>query len=403
MLWTLKKIGYRVVNYGMKPGIPLMPFPKPELISGAGSLAKLPDIIQKAGVSNVLLVTDPGIVKAGLIEKLKEDLEHHSIKFTVFDRVQPNPSILNVEDGLKEYQEKECKGLIAFGGGSAMDCAKGIGARATNPNKSILAMKGLFKVKKAMPPFFAVPTTAGTGSETTIAAVITDSENHEKFVIKSMKVCPEVAVLDPELMKGLPPHITSTTGMDAMTHAVEAYIGLHGTSYTNDLSEKAVRLIFENLEDVYKDGSDLEKRNNMAIASFYAGAAFTRAQVGYVHAIAHNLGGIYGVPHGLANAVILPYILEYSREAAEGKIARLAIAGGFGKNGESPETLSKQFIEKIKELNANLDIPTTIPEIQEKDVSLIAQRALAEANPDYPVPKIMTQQECETLIRKLIP
>ncbi len=402
MLWTATKGAFRVVHYIMKAGVAILPMPVPELLSGAGSLQELPDKVKAAGVSKVLLVTDPGIVKVRLVEGLENSLKENDIQYALFDGVQPNPTIQNIEDGLKLYLSNGCNGIIAFGGGSPMDCAKTIGARVTNPKQSVSDMRGMFKVKKAIPPFFAVPTTAGTGSETTLAAVITDPETHEKFAIASFKLIPGVAILDPDLMIGLPPHITSTTGMDALTHAIEAYIGLHGTSFTNELAEKAVKLIFENLEEVYKDGSNLEKRNNMALASYYAGSAFTRCSVGYVHAIAHNLGGLYSVPHGLANAVILPYILEYSRKEAEGKLARLAVAGGIGKADESPEVLSNRFIEKVKSMNANMDIPTTIKELQEKDIPLIAIRALSEANPAYPVPRIINQKECEEIIRKLL-
>jgi len=204
-------------------------------------------------------------------------------------------------------------------------------------------------------------------------------------------------------MIGLPPHITSTTGMDALTHAVEAYIGQSGNAYTDESAEYATKLIFENLEKAYNDGSDLDARNNMAIASFYAGAAFTRAYVGYVHAVAHNMGGLYGVPHGLANAIILPYVLEFCKKEAEKKLASLAIAGGLGINGDSDEVLANRFIEKVKTMNKDMNIPTYIEELKEGDIPLIADRALKEAHPLYPVPKIMTYQQCEELVRKLLP
>jgi alcohol dehydrogenase class IV len=264
-------------------------------------------------------------------------------------------------------------------------------------------MKGKFKVRKKLPPLFAVPTTAGTGSETTVAAVISDPEAHEKFGVADLKLVPIIAVLDPELMLGLPPHITSATGMDAFTHAIEAYIGWFGTKYTNENAERATKIIVEDLEKVYQDGSDLERRNNMALASFYGGSAFTRAYVGYVHAIAHNMGGLYGVPHGLANAIILPHVLRFCRAEAEHKLASLARAGGIGKASDSDEELSYRFIEKIESMNRNMNIPTTIKELQQKDIPLIAERALKEGNPDYPVPRLMNRKECEALVRKLLP
>ncbi len=403
MLWTLKKATYRSYQFSMKLAAPLIPFPVPEILSGAGSLKNLPGHVKSAGVSKVMIVTDKGIIKAGLLKGLTDALEKDDIGYYIFDGVQPNPTIINIEAGLKLYHSNQCKGIIAIGGGSPMDCAKTIGARVTNPRRSVLKMKGLFKIWRKLPPFYAIPTTAGTGSETTIAAVITDSETHEKFAIKSLKIVPLIAVLDPELMVGLPPHITSTTGMDALTHAVESYIGRHAGPFELDQGEKATKIIFDILEEVYQEGSDLEKRTQMALASFYAGTAFTRAYVGYAHAIAHNLGGVYGVPHGLANAILLPYVLEFSKKDAQQKLVKLAIASGIAKQGEAEEEVVERFIEKIKTMNRNMNIPTFVQELQEKDIPLIAQRAVAEANPEYPVPTIMDQKECEALIKKLLP
>ncbi len=403
MIWTLKKRMYRIQQRTMKTVSGVIPFPVPMLLSGAGSVENLAENIKVRCLKNVLVVTDKVLMDLKLPESLLESLHEHGIKYTIFDDVQPNPTIENVEKGRTLYQKNKCDSIIGFGGGSAMDCAKIIGARVSNPLIPVRWMKGLFRVILPIPPFFCVPTTAGTGSETTVAAVITDPSTHEKFAINDLKLIPKIAVLDPELMVGLPPHITSTTGMDALTHAVEAYIGLNGSKFTDENAKNATRLIFENLEKAYKTGSDLDARTNMALASFYAGSAFTRAYVGYVHAIAHNMGGLYGVPHGLANAVILPYILEFCRKEAENKLADLAVAGGIGTRKETDEDLSVKFIEKIKSMNKNMKIPTYIKELQEKDIPLIAKRALDEAHPDYPVPRIMTLDECEVLVAKLLP
>lgn len=338
-----------------------------------------------------------------LLDGFLASLSGKNIRYTVFDDVQPNPTIENVEAGRKIYKQNKCKAIIAFGGGSPIDCAKIIGARVRNPYLPVRFMKGLFRVIIPIPPFFCVPTTAGTGSETTVAAVITNTKTHEKFAINDLKLIPKIAVLDPELMTGLPPHITSTTGLDALTHAVEAYIGQSGSAYTDESAEYATRLIFENLESACKDGSDIEARSNMAIASFYAGAAFTRAYIGYVHAIAHNMGGLYGVPHGLANAVILPYVLEFCRKSAQKKLSKLAVVGGLGTESDPDEELSTRFIDKIKDMNRNMDIPTCIKELKKSDIPQIAERALKEAHPLYPVPQIMSRQECVGLVRKLLP
>src|SRR6056297_1508342 len=403
MIWTLKKKAYRAQHGVMKVVAGVFPFPVPALLTGPGSVGQLAENIKIRGLKHVLVVTDRILMDLKLPEGLLSALSENGVEYTIFDEVKPNPTIENVEEGRKLYKENKCDGIIGFGGGSPIDCAKIIGARISNPYLSVRRMKGMFRVFLPIPPFFAVPTTAGTGSETTIAAVLTDADTHEKFAVNDFKLIPKIAVLDPELMAGLPPHITATTGMDALTHAVEAYIGVNGNKFTDENAEKATELIFENLETAYKDGSNLDARNNMALASFYAGTAFTRAYVGYVHAIAHNMGGLYGVAHGLANAIILPYVLEFCRKDAEQKLARLAIAGGIGTAEESAEALSHRFIEKIKTMNKDMGLPDDIKELKEEDIPLIAKRALDEAHPDYPVPRIMTRQECEDLIRKLLP
>ncbi|MBR4767111.1 MAG: iron-containing alcohol dehydrogenase, partial [Clostridia bacterium] len=319
----------------------------------------------------------------------------------VYSGVCPNPTSDNVEEGFALYRENNCKALIAMGGGSPMDCAKAAGARVVKPNQSVQKMKGVLKVRKKLMPFFAVPTTAGTGSETTIAAVVSDPDTHEKYAINDLCLRPGYAILDPELTVGLPPHITSTTGMDALTHAVEAYIGRSNTKETAARAVQAVKLIFENLYNAYEDGKNIEARENMLLASHYAGIAFTRAYVGYVHAIGHNLGGMYGVPHGLAMSVILPYVLDYYGEAAYDRLADLADAVGIG--GADNAEKAKKFIAAVRELNAKMNIPSSIDKIKEEDIPLIAERALAEGNPLYPVPKIMDKADCEALIKSLMP
>ncbi|QVK20926.1 iron-containing alcohol dehydrogenase [Mycoplasmatota bacterium] len=401
MIWNLKIILYRIRHYIFKIAIKCLKFPVPELVIGAGCMIDLASKVKQKRLSNVLIVTDKVLMDLGLLDRLFLSLDEYEIKYTVYDRVQPNPTIYNIEEARQVYIDNQCEAMIAFGGGSPMDCAKVAAARVTN-NKSIRDMKGLFKVRKTLPPLFAVPTTAGSGSETTVAAVVSDPNTHEKYAISDTKLVPKIAVLDPELTIGLPPHITSTTGMDALTHAVEAYIGLHGTKFTNKKAEKAVEIIFNKLEDVYNNGSDVNLRQDMALASYYAGSAFTRTSVGYVHAIAHNLGGLYGVPHGLANAVILPYILEYFGKYAENKLAKLAIIGGIGKKEEGEKVLASKFIEQIKNMNRNMNIPSVIKELKEEDIPLIAKRAIKEANPDYPVPKIMTEEECREVVSKLL-
>lgn len=403
MIWNLKKIYIRVFQFIMRAFTVVLPFPVPVLLTGAGSVKKLAENLRVQDIKNVLVVTDKTLMDLKRLDDLLASLSEKNIKYTVFDDVQPNPTIENVEVGKAIYKQNKCKAIIAFGGGSPIDCAKVIGARIRNPYLPVRFMKGLFRVIIPIPPLFCIPTTAGTGSETTVVAVITNKSTHEKFAISDLKLVPKIAVLDPELMVGLPPYITSATGMDALTHAVEAYIGQSGNAYTDESAKYATRLIIENIEKAFKDNSDLEARDNMAIASFYAGAAFTRAYVGYVHAIAHNMGGLYDVPHGLANAIILPYVLEFCKKEAENKLADLAVACGFGGNGDSSATLADRFIDKVRSLNKKMNIPTYIKELKESDIHLIAERALKESHPLYPVPKLMTHEQCEELVTKLLP
>ena len=403
MGWLLKKFFFRSVQWVMKYAAMILPFRVPAILTGQGSVKTLVDNIKARGLNHILVVTDKVLMDLNLLDGLQTALKENGINYVIFDDVQPNPTIENVEAGKEVYKQNKCKAIIAFGGGSPIDCAKAIGARIRNPFLPVRFMGGLFRVLIPIPPFFCIPTTAGTGSETTIAAVVTNAETHEKFAIMDPKLIPRIAILDPELMVGLPPFITATTGMDALTHAVEAYLNRNGTAYTDENALLATKLIFENLEKAYENGADLEARNNMALASFYAGLAFTRAYVGYVHAIAHRMGGLYGVPHGMANAVVLPYVLEYSRSEAEEKMARLAIAAGLGSEGDSNEVLSHTFIDAVKAMNANMEIPTFIEGLKESDIPLIVKRAFKEAHPLYPVPKIMTDQDCADLVRKLLP
>ncbi|MGN0555661.1 MAG: iron-containing alcohol dehydrogenase, partial [Candidatus Fimenecus sp.] len=319
--------------------------------------------------------------------------------YVVYDGVQPNPSIENIEEARAMFVENGCEAMIAFGGGSPMDCAKAAAARVVRPNKTVPQMRGVMKVMHKLPPFFAVPTTAGTGSETTLAAVVSNTQTHEKYAINDPCLRPKYAVLDPELTVGLPPHITSTTGMDALTHAVEAYIGKSNVKSTREYAEKATKLIFENLETAYNDGKNIEARNNMLLASFYAGMAFTRAYVGYVHAIAHNLGGMYGIPHGLANAVILPVILEEYGSAVYAPLARLADIAGV--KGVSEADKAVNFIFEIKSMNARMNIPTGFAQIKDEDVDTIVERAMKEAHPLYPTPVIFDKKRLCAIVKKL--
>ena len=397
MVTGFQKVVYRTVQLAFRCARPFLPYRVPELLSGEGSIRKLPEFIKSKGIDSVLVVTDNGLYSLGMLDGMFEEMDKIGLRYTLFKDVVPNPTIDNIEAGIALYKEGNCKGIVAFGGGSPMDCAKGIGARIARPDKPVSKMKGVLKVLKKIPPFFAVPTTAGTGSEATLAAVITDSKTHDKYAINDPVLIPHYAVLDPELTVKLPKHITSTTGMDALTHAVEAYIGRSNNKLTSDLSEKATKLIFENITKAYDNGEDMEARYNMQLAAYYAGIAFARAYVGYVHAIAHSLGGQYGVPHGLANSVILPYVLDYFGESAYPRLARLAEIVGI--DGKDDAEKAKGFIEGIRKLNEHMNIPAYIKAkdggdlIKDEDIPVMVERAYKEANPLYPVPKFMGREE----------
>ncbi len=396
------KLFCRVYQAVLNIAMYCMPWSKPELLVGAGAVLRLPALVKNKGVQSVLLVTGKVTSSIGLAKPLIDGLCEQGIACAIFDETVPNPTIDNIECALKLYHANACQAIIAFGGGSAMDCAKGVAARVAKPNQSIPQMKGVLKVLRPTPTVFAVPTTAGTGSEATLAAVITNPQTHEKYAINDFVLIPQYAVLDPLLTVNLPQHITSTTGMDALTHAVEAYIGFANTRETSDSAEKAVRLIFANLYEAYSNGSNVSARENMQMASYWAGIAFTRAYVGNVHAIAHTLGGFYGVPHGLANAVILPHVLEYYGKYAAAPLARLGDIAGVTAPDDDSVQKAQKFIAAIRELNAKMEIPSTISGIQEQDLPLMIQRALSEANPLYPVPVIFDANDMEYIYRKIM-
>ncbi|WP_042152415.1 MULTISPECIES: iron-containing alcohol dehydrogenase [unclassified Pseudoalteromonas] len=401
MLLTTK-LFYRSYHYSLKLFSSIIPFPRPILYQGEHALSQLVENIKSNEQRSLLLVTDKVLKDLGLLEPLITLLNKNKIAHTIYSDVQPNPTIENVESGLRAYLTSDSQAIIALGGGSVMDCAKLIGARVVKPKKSIAQLKGLFKVLKKLPDLYAIPTTAGTGSETTIAAVVSDPINKQKYAVTDLVLMPKAAVLLPELTLKLPAQITAATGMDALTHAIEAYIGINGNKFTNDRALKACKLIFDNLLNVYKEGGNLTQRNNMLLASFYAGEAFTRTSIGYVHAIAHNLGGLYGTPHGLANAVTLPYILRWYDNKAHKSLAEIARYCNLGNEFKLDCDKANALIETIENLNKQMGLPTGLSELRESDISMLATKALKEAHPDYPVPKFMTLMQCKEVISKLL-
>lgn len=353
-------------------------------------------------IDKVLLVSDQGIVKLGLLDELLEKLESLNIEYFIYSDTVSNPTVTNVEDAKKVYLDNSCQAVIAFGGGSVIDCAKAAATLVVKPNKTIKQLKGLLKVLKKLPPTYIIPTTAGSGSETTLAAVISDNQSHEKYVIYDFSLIPNYTVLNPQVTVGLPKNITAYTGMDALTHALEAYIGRSNTKETKELSEMAIKLIYKNIQTAYDQGDNLEARSQMLIASYYAGAAFTKAYIGYAHSLSHAIGGKYNLAHGLLNAILLPQVLEAYGNSVDPALAKVAKLLEFGEISDSDRELASLVIKSIYDLNTSLNIPNYIEELREDDLKMIVNLAYKETNPLYPVPKILNRDELENILRKLI-
>ena len=376
--------------------LPFLPYREPEILHRC---EELPDTLKQHKIKKILIVTDPGIVACGQITSV---LAKEKISYSVYDQTSANPTVRNVEEALALYQKEHCQALLAIGGGSAMDCAKALGARISCPKKTLGQLKGTLHVLHRIPLLIAVPTTAGTGSENTLAAVITDSEKKHKYVLNDFVLIPRYAILDAELTYSLPPHLTATTGMDALTHAVEAYIGRSTTKETREKALLAVKTIYQNIETAYHDGHNHAAREQMLNAAYLAGFAFSRSYVGYVHAVAHSLGGQYNIPHGLANAVLLPEVLESYGSCIHQKLHMLGCAAGVCTEQDSIKAGAGKFIASIRTLNKNMGIPDFLSGIQERDIETMSVHAAKEANPLYPVPKLMTRRELETFYRLML-
>ena len=375
---------------------------RPSLIKGKKSILKLPNVVKNDGNTRALVVTTAGFIKRGSLEPLFDALKNEGVEYFVYNGIMPDPTIACIEEALKVYKENNCECIIAVGGGSVMDASKIIGARATNPTLRVRDMRGMFKIKNPIPDLYVVPTTAGTGSEATVAAVITDEVDgtHYKYAITDFGLVPKYAVMYPEITLSLPKHITAATGMDALTHAVETYTNLYASPMVKMLARKSVKMIFDNLENAYNNGNDIKARGRMLMASYYAGVAFTNNFVGYVHAVAHALGALYGLPHGYANAILLPVVMDQYGQSAYKSLAELAEVVGI--EGESNKEKAEKFIDAIKQMNKRMEIPDKVKELKEEDFDTIVSRALTEANPSYPVPVIWDEEDVKLLLRRII-
>ncbi len=396
----VKRIYCRAFQKALYLSYPILPYREPELIEN--KTEGIPEVLLKEKLKRPFLITDRGIIEHSLEKPLLEVLERNNIEYTLFSDVISNPTTDSIEEALKLYKLTKADSLIALGGGSAIDTAKAIGARIAMPRKSLKRMKGILKVYKKIPTLIAIPTTAGTGSEATLAAVVVDSTTREKYAINSFPLIPRYAVLDPIYTYTLPKKLTATTGLDALTHAVEAYIGHSSYKMTRMEAKVATRLIFQNIEKAYLNGRDEKARANMLRASYLAGCAFTRSYVGYVHALAHQMGGKYNTAHGLANAVLLPYVLEAYGSAVYKKLKKLAIAINIADELTDERDAAIRFINEIRRLEKAMDIPDKLPDLNEEDIKTLSKQAEKEANPLYPVPVIWSEKELENIYYKVL-
>jgi alcohol dehydrogenase len=403
MLFRLRLLAYRLIKPFMWPVSRLVAIPRPTAFVGSGSALRLCHTLGEFGFKRVMIVTDAVLVKLDLIDPIRRALAEQGIDVAIHDGITPDPTYPVLQAGYEAVRAHHSDALLAVGGGSVIDAAKVIGAMAVT-GKSPAKLIGMLKVTRPMLPLFAIPTTAGTGSEVTVAAVVTDPVHHSKSAVIDPKLVPLATALDPALMRGMPKPITAATGMDALTHAVEAYLNRWPHAETRFHCVSAVRMIFANLPRACANGDDLEAREAMALASFYAGLAFTKAYVGYVHAFSHKIGGMYGVPHGLANAITLPYVLDFNLDAplAQQRMAELAVAIGAGVESEPRAALAQRFVDRVRELNRTVGIPEKMESLKPADVPAIARAAMIEAYRDYPVPKNMSLAEAQMLLRRMI-
>lgn len=402
-LFAARLLAYRLLKPLQWPTSRVVAIPRPTAFVGPGSALRLCAMIGQSGARRVMIVTDAVLTRLGLIEPIRATLTRHGLDVAVHDAITPDPTYPVLQAGLAAVRAHGSDAILAVGGGSVIDAAKVIDAMAVS-GKPPEKLVGVLKVGKPMLPLFAIPTTAGTGSEVTVAAVVTDPVKHAKAAVIDPRLVPAATALDPNLMTGMPPPITAATGMDALTHAVEAYVNRWPHAETAFHCLAATRMIFANLPQAYAHGDDLEAREAMAVAAFYAGLAFTKAYVGYVHAFSHKIGGMYGVPHGLGNAITLPYVLDYLIDAprVQERLADLAVAIGAGSAAEPKPALAQRFVDRVRELNRTVGIPDKIAALVPGDVPEIARAAMIEAHRDYPVPKDMTLPEAEALLRRML-
>ena len=372
---------------------------QPRMIKGEHALLDLVDVLKEKHLTHYMIVTTPGFIKRGTLQSFFEALTQNDIQYSIFHDVKPDPEISDVEKLKEMFIKDGCQALIAIGGGSAIDCSKVALACVPMKNLDVKTVLHTGRVSKQLHLLIAVPTTAGTGSEVTAGAVITDPIKKRKYALSHLFLIPKYAVLDSSLLTSLPAKMTAYSGMDALTHAIEAYINCFNNRKTNEYALCAIKSIFQYLVPSFEDGLNMQYRLELLEASYNAGVAISNNYVGYVHAIAHGIGGMYHLQHGMINAIILPIVLEEYGGAVVGKLAKIADVVGI--TGATDQDKSKQFIQKLKDLNQIFSIPTSIPEIQEEDIHYLATGAEKEGNPTYPTPVTWNVAQFEKVIRKI--
>ncbi len=400
IMYTLQKMKLAA----MKPAFGLFGkkmMPETNLIKGEGTTAKVGQLLKSKGIEKPLIVTDEVLLSLGLLDKMLGSLDAEGIEYAMYTGVKPDPTFTIVKEAMAVCKKHNCDAVVAFGGGSTLDTSKTVAASAGNNFIDPIKLEGMMKVRKKPLPFIAIPTTAGTGSEVTIVAVVSDPVSHRKTTIVDPKLIATDTILDPAITIGLPGHITSTTGLDALTHAIEAYVSGFANDMTDKMALKGIKLISENIEKTYNTPTDIEARENLLVGSMYAGQAFTRTYVGYVHAFSHNIGGKYGVPHGLGNAVLLPHVMEDAKGVAKERFAQLSDFLELTEKTNSHEVKADAFVNYLFDLNKKLNIPERLESFPQDGIETIIDGAFAEAHGTYPVPRYYTREEASVLLNKV--
>lgn len=389
------------ITYALRFLSTFFPPQKPLTFSGLDSTLKLVDLILAAGYQRPLLVADSFLIDNNKLTHVIEQFEQASCKVTIYSGAIPNPTMTEVRDGLALSLDNDCDCVLAIGGGSVLDIAKVIAAASTS-NKDVSKLVGILKVKQPPLPFYAVPTTSGTGSETTNAAVVSDPATHKKQFFVDPKYIPAAVALDPFLLKSLPAPFTAAVGMDALTHAIEAYTSRNNFADTDRDAATAIKLLFQYLPVVYHDGENIKARELVAQASFLAGYSFTKSSLGYVHAISHQVSAKYNTPHGLANAIILPRVLRFNQQACAQRYANLERLLSGETTNTDDNMLAQKFIARVDQLSNELQIPNQLADLKAADFTKIRKDALAEARSSYAVPKVMRGKDVEAILQSII-